>query len=426
MKKKFHYAWLVMFACFLMNLCVIGIASLGISLFLPYLRESLNLSATQSSFVLSLQGITTILTLGVAGTLFKKYSVRLINLAFIFVCVIGFVLMAFAQNIFMLYAGALLSGITLGCSGHVPTSTLINRWFIKARGTAFGFVTVGSGVCTLVLSPIITGVIETYSVTAGFLFAAGVMLVLELIAFFIARNKPEDMGLKPYGYEESLKEDANSSKPVGEKQLSGYTHKQALKSPSFWILGIVVFMVGFTVKPAIGHLVAYAQEAGHPAMLAAAAYSLYGGLNIVSKPLYGAIKDKIGTFNSNWYIFLAYGIGLGSALLVPNGTVFLYVFIILFSIGVPIGTMGNPFWVTDLFGLKEYGAIYSNIMVFYNLGITIGSSLFGILCDFTGTYLTGYIVCAVMMFVGLVIVQYAVADGKVSRPDGWRPLLSKT
>ena len=120
MKKKFHYAWLVMFACFLMNLCVIGIASLGISLFLPYLRESLNLSATQSSFVLSLQGITTILTLGVAGTLFKKYSVRLINLAFIFVCVIGFVLMAFAQNIFMLYAGALLSGITRAALAMCP------------------------------------------------------------------------------------------------------------------------------------------------------------------------------------------------------------------------------------------------------------------------------------------------------------------
>ena len=60
MNKKIHYAWYVMAAAFMMNLCVIGVASVGISIFLPALREKLNLTGTQSSFIMSLQGIATI------------------------------------------------------------------------------------------------------------------------------------------------------------------------------------------------------------------------------------------------------------------------------------------------------------------------------------------------------------------------------
>lgn len=64
MNKKIHYAWYVMAAAFMMNLCVIGVASVGISIFLPALREKLNLTGTQSSFIMSLQGIATIAALG--------------------------------------------------------------------------------------------------------------------------------------------------------------------------------------------------------------------------------------------------------------------------------------------------------------------------------------------------------------------------
>ena len=118
MNKKIHYAWYVMAAAFMMNLCVIGVASVGISIFLPALREKLNLTGTQNSFIMSLQGIATIAALGGAGNLYKKYSVRSVNLFFVFICIIGFVLMGVADSIPVLYLGAILTGITLGGAGH--------------------------------------------------------------------------------------------------------------------------------------------------------------------------------------------------------------------------------------------------------------------------------------------------------------------
>lgn len=404
MSKKIHYAWFVMVGAFLMNLCVIGVASVGISIFLPSLREKLSLTGTQSSFIMSLQGIATIATLWGAGFLYKKYSVRLVNACFVVVCIIGFLIMGNATSILMLYLGALLTGVTLGGAGHVPTSTLINRWFIKSRGKAFGVVTVGSGVSSTILTPAITWVIQNYSILHGFLFASAVVLVLETVAFFIVRNYPEDMGLKPYGYEESPAGQPAAA-GAGNRQLTGYTQKEALKMPSFWLLGFVAFLVGFTVKPAIGHIIVYATSVGFEPMVAASAFSAYALVNIFTKPLYGAIKDKFGTYKSNWYIFLAYGIGLASAAIIFRGTVFLYLFTLLFAIGIPIGTMSNPFWTTDLFGTREYGAIYSNILAFYNIGIILGSTFFGLMTDLTGTYLTGYLVCAGMMLLGLIIMQ---------------------
>ncbi|MCC8024997.1 MAG: MFS transporter [Clostridium sp.] len=400
MSKKIHYAWYVMVAAFLMNLCVIGVASVGISIFLPALREKLSLTGTQSSFIMSLQGIATIAALGGAGNLYKKYSVRAVNLFFVFVCILGFILMGFANSILVLYIGAVLTGITLGGAGHVPTSTLINRWFIKSRGKAFGIVTIGSGVSSTLLTPAITWVIQHYSLVHGFMFASGVILVFEAIAFFIVRNYPEDMGLKPYGYEET-----DTVAGSEKKEVVGYTQKEALKMPSFWLLAFVAFLVGFTVKPAIGHIILYATSVGFEPMVAASAFSMYAFVNIFTKPLYGAIADKVGTYKSNWYIFLAYGIGLASAAFISRGAMFLYLFALLFAIGIPIGTMGNPFWTTDLFGNREYGAIYSYILAFYNVGIVLGSTFFGLMTDLTGTYLTGYMVCSAMMVVGLVIIQ---------------------
>ena len=400
MNKKIHYAWYVMAAAFMMNLCVIGVASVGISIFLPALREKLNLTVTQSSFIMSLQGIATIAALGGAGNLYKKYSVRSVNLFFVFICIIGFVLMGVADSIPVLYLGAILTGITLGGAGHVPTSTLINRWFVKSRGKAFGIVTVGSGVSSTILTPTITWIIQKYSLMYGFMFASAIILVLEGIAFFIVRNNPEDMGLKPYGFEES-----GMSADTGKKVVTGYTQKEALRMPSFWMLSFVAFLVGFTVKPAIGHIILYARSAGYEPMVAASAFSMYAFVNIFTKPLYGAIADRFGTYKSNWYIFIVYGVGLASAAFITIGTPFLYLFALLFAIGIPIGTMGNPFWTTDLFGNREYGAIYSYILAFYNVGIILGSTFFGLMTDLTGTYLTGYMVCASMMLVGLVVIQ---------------------
>ena len=132
---------------------------------------------------------------------------------------------------------------------------------------------------------------------------------------------------------------------------------------------------------------------------------MYAFVNIFTKPLYGAIADRFGTYKSNWYIFIVYGVGLASAAFITIGTPFLYLFALLFAIGIPIGTMGNPFWTTDLFGNREYGAIYSYILAFYNVGIILGSTFFGLMTDLTGTYLTGYMVCASMMLVGLVVIQ---------------------
>lgn len=404
MRKKIHYAWFIMIAAFLMNLCVIGVTSVGISIFLPSLKVKLDLTATQSSFIMSLQGISTIATLWGAGLLYKKYSVRLVNICFVFVGIIGFLIMGKATSIPTLYFGAILTGVTLGGAGHVPTSTLINRWFIKSRGKALGIVTIGSGVSSTLLTPIITWTIQNHSIMHGFLFAIAVILVLESIAFFIIRNAPEDIGLKPYGYEAVATDESNGtidSKP----QATGYTQKEALKMPSFWLLGFVAFLVGFTVKPAIGHIIVYATDSGFEPMVAASAFSAYALINIFTKPIYGAIKDHFGTYKSNWYIFLAYGIGLASAMVISRGSIFLYMFTLLFAIGIPIGTMSNPFWTIDLFGTREYGAIYSNILAFYNIGIILGSTFFGLMTDLTGTYLTGYLVCAGMMLLGLIVMQ---------------------
>lgn len=402
MNKKIHYGWFIVAACFLINFCIIGITSLGVSVFLPALRTKLGLTGAQSSFVLSIQGITTIVSLKIAGSFYKKYSPRAVCFVFGLFAVLGFLVMAHSQSIGMLYAGAALTGITLGGGGHIPTTSLVNRWFSQKRGTAIGMYSVGSSMSGILFVPIISWVIQTSSLMTAFYVTAILILACQCIAFLIIRDSPADKGLQPLGYGDAP---AAANKAPAAAQAAGITYREAHRMPRYYLLAFVIFAIGFTVKPALSHRMIYAVSIGFDQLAVSAAISVASMVSFVTTPIYGMLKDKFGTSASNWYIFTMWTLALLSFSLITYSPFMIYIVCIICTFGSVIGSMSSPFWVTDLFGTRDYGQIYSDMLIFSNIGIIVGSYAFGAIADLTGTYLSGYKICAVLVVICLVITQ---------------------
>lgn len=416
MNKKTHYGWFIVAACFLINFCIIGITSLGVSVFLPALRAKLGLTGAQSSFVLSIQGITTIVTLKLAGSFYKKYSTRVICFIFGMFAVLGFLVMAHSQSIGMLYTGAALTGLTLGGGGHIPTSSLVNRWFSQKRGTAIGMYSVGASMSGILFVPIISWVIQSNSLMTAFYVTAILILACQCIAFLIIRDSPADKGLQPFGYGD---EPASGNKAPTAAPATGVTYREAHRMPQYYLLAFVIFAIGFTVKPALSHRMIFAVSIGFEQLAVSAAISVASMVSFVTTPIYGMLKDKFGTYTSNWYIFTMWILALLSFNLITYSPFMIYVVCVICTFGSVIGSMSSPFWVTDLFGTRDYGQIFSDMLIFANIGIIVGSYAFGAIADLTGTYLSGYQVCAVLVVICLIITQclYRSQSRKAVMPE---------
>lgn len=89
-----------------------------------------------------------------------------------------------------------------------------NHWFVKRRGLAVGILTASTATGQLILLPVLAIIIEHYS----WRWAIALMLLLSTIMFFMIaifiKNKPQDIGLTPYGQEETIEEH-----PIQQKRI---------------------------------------------------------------------------------------------------------------------------------------------------------------------------------------------------------------
>jgi MFS family permease len=411
-KSKMHYGWIVMAGCFILLLYAMGLVMITFSVFIPSLAQQFNLSRTQSSSLMMIQSVTSILVMLFAGRVYKKHSVRLFSFVFGLFGVLGYIIYAFSGAIWMCYLGSIVLGVAQGGATMIPTSIILTKWFAKKRGFALGVATAGSGVASMVFSPIVSARIQTSGTTSAFLLVAAIIAVMAVIVFLLLRDQPADKGLAPYGAER-VPADALGI-PVGPGTSGpppGMTAGEARKTRYFYVMVLGAFLMGVTFTSSNNHYVAYLVSNGFDPAIAAFGFSIMGAMGLLDKPLLGIVSDKWGAFRSN---FLFYSLWIAAqvfAIWATHGNAQAYIFAILIASGAGLGAIAMPLWISDLFGYKDYGNIYSNLMTIYQLGITLGLILFGIIADAGGTYMISYLTNGAFAIISLILVQTAYRTG---------------
>jgi MFS family permease len=281
------------------------------------------------------------------------------------------------HQLWIVYLGyGVFGGIGLGLGYISPVSTLI-KWFPDRPGMATGMAIMGFGGAAMIAAPLSVWLMSVFS-TPMHVGVAETFVVLGLVyAFFMlvgsAIVRVPAPGWKPEGYVPP----AQPKKLITTRDVYVY---QALKTPQFRLIWIVLCMNVTAGIGVLGQASAMSQEMFPDRVAAAAAGGFVGLLsifNMAGRFFWASTSDHIGRKNT-YFVFFALGFVLYA--LVPyfggrgNLPLFILCFLIILSMyGGGFATV--PAYLKDMFGTRYVGAIHGWLITAWSVAGVLGPVL---------------------------------------------------
>lgn len=398
--NKSFYGWKVAAGAFLILAMPFAVIFLSHSIFLTPVTKALGFTATQFSLVFTIVAIATAIMSPIMGKIIRKYDVRYIMALCGAVVSISFAAFGLARKLWQFYLlsavlGAFATGIT-----QIPISYIITNWFpSKKKGVATGIAFSGGNLgafCTILT---ISNLMPKIGYEKCYFLLGGVMLVVTvLVSLFVIKEKPSDLGQKPYG-EEELK--VVNKKSNASEELTGYTFKEAKGTKLFWVYILAIILLGVVFAGVQMHIPSYMQSIGHSAAFASTVTSIVSIMGIVSNVLIGMLLEKAGLKKGMSIIGIAM-IASIVCLLLGKTVLFAILFAVIFGAFVAIAAMGPSYLTSEIFGKKDYGTILGTVIMFFQFGGAVGPTLSGFIYDTTGAYKITWII-----FIVLLVITFA-------------------
>jgi MFS family permease len=292
----------------------------------------------------------------------------------------GFIVSAigvYLHNIWIVYLGyGAIGGVGLGLGYISPVSTLI-KWFPDRPGMATGMAIMGFGGAAFIASPLSVWLMAKFAtpthvgVAETFICLGIIYLCFMMVGAWIVRLPADDW--KPEGYVAP----AQPKKLVTNRDVYVY---QALKTPQFWLIWVILCMNVTAGIGVIGQASAMSQEMfpGHVSATAAAGFvGLMSLFNMAGRFFWASTSDIIGRKNT-YFCFFVLGMLLYAA--VPTtgaiGSVALFVLCFLVIISMYGGGFATvPAYLKDMFGTRYVGAIHGMLITAWSAAGIFGPVL---------------------------------------------------
>lgn len=168
MPKNLKRAILSCAGCTLMLFVTCGLAFNVFSAAQPYILTQNGFTNTQTSLITTVRSAAYLLGTFAIGRYYRRLGYRAgCALAAVLACV-SFLLFAAAKSLAAYYFAGAVAGVSYALGSMVPASILMRRWFRAHSGLAIGICSAGTGLATVVFSPLFTAIAESSGVTARF------------------------------------------------------------------------------------------------------------------------------------------------------------------------------------------------------------------------------------------------------------------
>jgi MFS family permease len=287
-----------------------------------------------------------------------------------------------------------LLGIAVS-GAYVPVTSTVARWFVKRRGLMTGVAVSGLGAGTLFVPLLATWLIASYGWRNSYtIVGIGALVLITLPAQLLRRN-PSQMGMLPYGEDETT---GNSLSSVG-----GFSFLEAFHTRQFWILAGIWLFYCLSIGAVMAHIVLYGIDAGLTPTKAAVALSFIGGFSTIGRILMGGAGDRIG-FRRTLAICLTLMSAALFWLLLAKGLWMLYLFGMVYGFSYGgVSALSSPF-VAEQFGLRSHGVILGVLMIASEVGESVSPVVTGYIFDVTGKYFLAFLLWAILTVGALVFV----------------------
>jgi sugar phosphate permease len=381
--KRLHYAWVIAGVTFLVLLMTAGIRATPGVLIVPLEQEF-----GWSRAVISLSIAINIALFGLIGpfaaSVMDRFGLRRIVLAAIALLAVAVTLSTRMRNEWQLMAlWGVLVGTGTGATSMVLAAVIATRWFDERRGLVLGALSAANATGQLVFLPTLARIAERSGWRQATFLVAGAAAAIFFVVLVFMRDRPEDIGLKPYGArgDHAAASAARALAPIDALRY-------AMRHRAFWILAGTFFICGASTNGLIGtHLIAACHDVGIPEVRSAQLLAVMGIFDILGTTASGWLTDR---FSSRYLLFGYYTLRGLSLLFLPltlaSGAQGLGVFAVFYGLDW-VATVPPTVRLTgDAFGRENTGVVYGWIGASHQLGASMAAFGAGAIRTLTGTY----------------------------------------
>jgi len=333
--------------------------------------------------------------------------------------------LALAQTLAGFYAAFTLARIADQGLIKIGISPTIGKWFSRYRGRATGIAFFSEHAGMTLMAPLVQLVIAGAGWRSAWLLLGGGMLVLGVIpCAWLIRRQPEDLGLLPDGAPASpsasgpdseTQESGTRTGGSSAEQLQSQPLAEIMRSPSFWLVLVSLFVVS-TATSGVGlHLVPHLIQQGLKPLQAVGAISVMSIAGAVGALSLGFLAERLPP---RYMLAAVYLLGAISMMVLINADDLpkTYVFAIIQGIaGSGVNTLAPLLWAS-YYGRASLGTIFGISRAAQVAGFALGPLASGIVYDVTGSYHQAFIYFALLALVSSALIL-------VARPPSQRELL---
>ena len=418
--KRWHYAWVIVSVCFAVVVMTAGVRSTPGVLIVP-LEHEFGWSRATISFALGIN----LLLFGAIGpfaaAVMDRFGARRTITLALAVTAVSVVLTPAMRHTWQL---VLLWGVVVGLStgfvGGFLAAYIAGRWFRARQGFVVGLLTAAGAAGQLVYLPTMAALVTHFGWRVMSLVLAGAVIAFLPFPAMLLRNRPEDVGLRPYGDLGTSRADGS---PKGNPITVAFRALAAgARSRDFWLIAGGYFVCGATTNGLIGtHLIAACVDHGLTEVAGAGLLAATGVFALLGGTLAGWLSDR---WDNRLLLSAYYGFrGLSLLYLRFAFDVSFYglwVFSVVYGLDWIASAPPTVQLLSGVVGPERIGITVAWITAIHQIGSASAAYLAGVLRITFGTYFEAFILSGVLL-IGAAFMVLFVGAGRRTQPEGVAP-----
>jgi sugar phosphate permease len=383
-----HVAATAFFALF----SIVGLAYYGLPFFYDFFVREFGWSRAQVTSGNALSKLLVGPLFGfLAGWIVDRFGPRRLMLSGILMAGTALIGLSYMTGLWMFYLFYLFNALGYVCGGPLPNQVLLSRWFTKSRGKAMGFAYIGIGVGGAVVPALAHFLIQSFGwQTALRLIGVIVVLIAFPLAYFVKESP---------------------SPPSAQATAMAPSLGAILKKRQFYLLAIGSMCSIAALGGSIQHLKLFLSlDLNYAQAEIAKIASLLLASSIAGRLLMGWLADRLPKRDVMVLIYFLVAAAI-PILFFADRPGMVYLFAVVFGIGMGGDYMIIPLMAAELFGVRVLGRVMGIILTADGVAEATSPMFVGFLRDNSGNYAGGFTFLVIMAALGAVAVSFLPKKG---------------
>jgi sugar phosphate permease len=309
-------------------------------------------------------------------------------------------------------------GLSCGVIGSYLAAYVAARWFVLRQGLVVGVLTGANAAGQLAFLPSLAGLATHSGWRTMCLVVAGFVVALVPLLILLMRDRPQDLGLAPYG-------DTRGPQPVPAPRGNPATVAfralgDGARSKDFWLIAGGFFACGASTNGLIGtHMIPACVDHGLTEVVGAGLLAAVGVFSFIGGTLSGWLSDR---WDNRYLLFWYYGLRGLSLMYLPfafdMSFVGLSIFCVFYGLDWIASVPPTVRLLRGVVGTERTGIMVAWITVIHQIGGATAAFVAGVLRISYGSYLQAFMLSGLLCIVAAFMVLFIGAGRKRREPEG--------